>query len=126
MTSITNYAVAYSNKTKRCHLCITEKLHIRNADKANLLNKRSELISTETTRFPQQQLPPIELYFDSPNKASPGNKPGRHRVWLYERACALGQYSYRSQGVSHSPTKYTKRLQGVTKFKKIKKKESKL
>ena len=43
--SITTHAAAYSNKTKRCNLCITEKLHILNADKSSLLNKRSELIS---------------------------------------------------------------------------------
>lgn len=38
-------AAAYSNKTKRCNLCLSEKLHIIRADKTTLLNKRSELIS---------------------------------------------------------------------------------
>ena len=38
-------ARGYSNITKRCNLCLAEKLHIINADKHNLLNKRSELVS---------------------------------------------------------------------------------
>lgn len=38
-------AVAYSNTTKRCDLCLTEKLMISNADKECSLNKRSELVS---------------------------------------------------------------------------------
>ena len=38
-------AAAYNNKTKRCNLCLTEKLHIIRADTSSLLNKRSELIS---------------------------------------------------------------------------------
>ena len=38
-------AAAYNNKTKRCNLCLTEKLHIIRADTSTLLNKRSELIS---------------------------------------------------------------------------------
>ena len=38
-------APAYSNKTKRCDLCVTEKLLIATADKKVLLNKRSELLS---------------------------------------------------------------------------------
>ena len=35
----------YSNKSKRCHLCLTEKLYLIRAKKPSLLNKRSELIS---------------------------------------------------------------------------------
>ena len=35
----------YKNGSKRCNLCITEKLHIINADETNSINKRSELIS---------------------------------------------------------------------------------
>ena len=38
-------APAYSNKSKRCDLCVTEKLLIATADKKVLLNKRSELLS---------------------------------------------------------------------------------
>ena len=43
--SITTSASPYSNISKRCNLCLTEKLFILKADKASLLNKRSELIS---------------------------------------------------------------------------------
>ena len=43
--SILATAPAYSNKTKRCHLCLTEKLYLIRAKKPYLLNKRSELIS---------------------------------------------------------------------------------
>jgi hypothetical protein len=43
--SIITSANPYSNISKRCNLCLTEKLHIIKADKASLLNKRSELIS---------------------------------------------------------------------------------
>ena len=43
--SITNHATPYSNETKRCNLCLTEKLCIMKANKSSLLNKRSELIS---------------------------------------------------------------------------------
>ena len=39
------YAPAYSNQSKRCHLCLTENLYLIRAKKASLLNKRSELIS---------------------------------------------------------------------------------
>ena len=38
-------ASPYNNKSKRCNLCLAEKLHIIKADKINLLNKKSELIS---------------------------------------------------------------------------------
>ena len=38
-------APSYSNLSKRCDLCLTEKLMIISADKSTLLNKRSELIS---------------------------------------------------------------------------------
>ena len=38
-------APAYSNLSKRCDLCLTEKLMIISADKSILLNKRSEIIS---------------------------------------------------------------------------------
>ena len=43
--SITKKSEAYSNETKRCDLCLTEKLSIINSDKTTLLNKRPELIS---------------------------------------------------------------------------------
>ena len=43
--SINRRAQAYSNTTKRCDLCLTEKLSIINADKTTTLNKRSELVS---------------------------------------------------------------------------------
>ena len=38
-------AFAYSCVSKRCDLCLTEKLMILSADKPTLLNKRSEIIS---------------------------------------------------------------------------------
>ena len=38
-------APVYSNLSKRCDLCLTEKFMIISADKSTLLNKRSELIS---------------------------------------------------------------------------------
>jgi len=38
-------ARAYSNTSRRCNLCLTEKLAILEADRAQLLNKRSELVS---------------------------------------------------------------------------------
>ena len=43
--SISKTAQAYTNKTKRCNLCLTEKLTIIKADKSSTLNKRTELIS---------------------------------------------------------------------------------
>lgn len=43
--SILSSASAYTNATKKCDLCLTEKLLITNETKQNLLNKRSELIS---------------------------------------------------------------------------------
>ena len=43
--SILATAPAYSNKSKRCHLCLTEKLYLIRAKKPSLLNKRTELIS---------------------------------------------------------------------------------
>ena len=43
--SILATAPAYSNKRKRCHLCLTEKLYLIKAKKPTLLNKRTELIS---------------------------------------------------------------------------------
>ena len=36
---------AYSNKSKRCHSCLTEKLYLVRAKKPSLLSKRTELIS---------------------------------------------------------------------------------
>ena len=41
--SIADRAKAYSNKTKRCNLCLTEKLRIMSTDKDARLNKRPEL-----------------------------------------------------------------------------------
>ena len=38
-------ALAYSNLSKRCDLCLTEKLMNVSADKSTLLNKRLEIIS---------------------------------------------------------------------------------
>ena len=38
-------ARAYSSSSKRCDLCLTEKLFIASADKARCLNERSELVS---------------------------------------------------------------------------------
>ena len=43
--SILTSATAYSNKSKRCNLCLAEKFFIIKAEKFTLLNKRSELIS---------------------------------------------------------------------------------
>ncbi|PIK59385.1 hypothetical protein BSL78_03687 [Apostichopus japonicus] len=43
--SIASRAKAYNNESKRCTLCLTEKLIIINTDKRTLLNKRPELIS---------------------------------------------------------------------------------
>lgn len=38
-------APSYTNVSKKCKLCVTEKYHILKADKATSLNKKSELIS---------------------------------------------------------------------------------
>ena len=43
--SIIRKAHPYSNESKRCNLCLNEKLAIVSANKRTLLNKRSELIS---------------------------------------------------------------------------------
>jgi len=43
--SIITTASPYSNASKRCNLCLTEKLYIIKADKSTHLNKRAELIS---------------------------------------------------------------------------------
>ena len=43
--NIVRKASAYSNLTKKCDLCLTEKLMIISANKSTLLNMRSELIS---------------------------------------------------------------------------------
>ena len=43
--SIISSASAYNNISKRCNLCLTEKLYIIKANKASNLNKRAELIS---------------------------------------------------------------------------------
>ena len=43
--SIITTAAPYNDSSKKCNLCLTEKLCILKADKATLLNKRSELIS---------------------------------------------------------------------------------
>ena len=42
---IVEKATPYSNITKRCNLCLTEKFHIITSNDINLLNKRTELIS---------------------------------------------------------------------------------
>ena len=43
--SILSHSNAYSNISKKCNLCLSEKLKIITADKSSLLNKRSELVS---------------------------------------------------------------------------------
>ena len=43
--SIVQRAKPYSNVSKRCYLCTTEKLKISDEDKSVSLNKRSELVS---------------------------------------------------------------------------------
>ena len=43
--SIHAKASAYSNTTKRCNLCLAEKLAIALADKSKSLNQRTELVS---------------------------------------------------------------------------------
>ena len=43
--SILTSAPAYNSASKRCNLCLSEKLHIVLADKKRSLNKRTELIS---------------------------------------------------------------------------------
>ena len=44
--SIISSASAYNNISKRCNLCLTEKLHIIKTDKARILNKRKEVNSS--------------------------------------------------------------------------------
>ena len=44
--SIRQKAPPYSSASKRCQLCLREKLQIITADRRALLNKRSELVST--------------------------------------------------------------------------------
>lgn len=43
--SVHRRAAAYSNETKRCNLCLAEKVAIITADKTRSLNKRTELVS---------------------------------------------------------------------------------
>ena len=43
--SITCKSFAYTSGTKRCNLCLAEKLAILQADQRTLLNKRSEFVS---------------------------------------------------------------------------------
>ena len=43
--SVLRQAPAYSNITKKCDLCLTEKLMISSAEKKSSLNTRSELVS---------------------------------------------------------------------------------
>ena len=43
--SILATALAYRNRSQRCHLCLTEKLYLVRAKRLSLLNKRTELIS---------------------------------------------------------------------------------
>ena len=43
--SIIDRAPPYSTKTKRCHLCTTEKFHIIYSDRKSTLNKRTEFLS---------------------------------------------------------------------------------
>ena len=44
--AICKRAPAYSSASKRCQLCLTEKLCITTADRRTLLNKRQEIAST--------------------------------------------------------------------------------
>ena len=44
--SILKQSISYTGGTKRCNLCLDEKLFIMKADKQSLLNKRSEIVST--------------------------------------------------------------------------------
>ena len=48
--SILTSAAAYSNKSKRCNLCLAEKFFIIKAEKSTLLNKRLELAPNAATR----------------------------------------------------------------------------
>ena len=43
--SIHRRAAVYTNKSKRCNLCLAEKLAITRTDKSESLNKKSELVS---------------------------------------------------------------------------------
>ena len=43
--SVHKKATAYQNITKRCNLCLAEKIAIIKADKKTSLNKRTELVS---------------------------------------------------------------------------------
>ena len=43
--SVHKKAAAYQNTTKRCNLCLAEKIAIIKADKKTSLNKRTELVS---------------------------------------------------------------------------------
>ena len=43
--SVKKRVQAYSNKTKRCHLCLEKRVAIINADKSTTLNRRTELVS---------------------------------------------------------------------------------
>ena len=59
---IAKRSTPYKCGTRRCDLCLTEKLLIATADTSNLLNKRSELISTcrHKNKFRcSRQIPPI-------------------------------------------------------------------
>ncbi|PIK34222.1 hypothetical protein BSL78_28957 [Apostichopus japonicus] len=60
---------AYSNESKRCNLCLTEKLIIINTDKRTLLNKRPELISKcrHENKF--------YIYNSSPTTKPPSREP---------------------------------------------------
>ena len=49
--SVLATALAYSNKSKWCHLCLTEKLYLIRAQKPSLLNKRTELILNVATKI---------------------------------------------------------------------------
>ena len=44
--SILNKAPTYRNSSKNCNLCLSEKYHIIFHNQGNLLNKRSEILST--------------------------------------------------------------------------------
>ena len=55
--SINRRAQAYSNITKRCNLCLIEKLSIINADNPNTFNKRPALFSTfSRDKIPQHYI----------------------------------------------------------------------
>ena len=71
--SIISRASSYSNSTKRCDLCLSEKLEILTADKTKLLNRRSELIS----KCRHQNKFTLENHQNRPTKRNRPSRPIR-------------------------------------------------